>query len=113
MSLELTGRITFIGDVEVISDKFSKRLFVLEIADGNYTKKVALQFVNDKTSKLDGIQIGSEVTVKFNIESRDHNGKWFTNLTAWYLSGGQVVQGATSQPRTYNPSPENKDDLPF
>lgn len=119
--LQLTGMLSQIGDVEVISDKFSKRQFVIQVHEGQYTKTVALQFVNDKTSKLDGLQLGQEVTVKFNIESREYNGKWFTNLTAWYLSKGeaantgyipnaQPAQQPVQQP--YTPAPQS-DGMPF
>lgn len=111
MSLELKGKITHIGDVEVINDKFSKRIFVIEVQDGSFAKSVALQFTNDKCGKLDGIAKGAQVHVKFNIESREYNGKWFTNLTAWYLGAGEAMTAQQPQPQTSQSN--NVDDLPF
>lgn len=107
MSLEITGKVTHIGDVEVVSDKFSKRIFVVEVQDGNFAKNIAMQFTNDKCGKLDGVQIGSNVHIKFNLESREYNGKWYTNATAWYL-GAATSQ---AQPAISNDAPPT--DLPF
>ena len=110
--LVIKGKIAFIGDAEVISDKFSKRTFVLDVQDGNYEKKVAMQFSNDRMSKLDGLSIGQEVTVKFNLESREHNGKWYTNAMAWYLSKEGNV--APSAPVNYDANGGSEtDSLPF
>lgn len=52
---------------------------VLETTD-QYHKKVAFNMYGDKITPL---QIGQEVTVSFDIESKEFNGRWFTNLKVW------------------------------
>lgn len=52
---------------------------VLETVE-QYPKKVAFNMYGDKIVPL---QIGQEVTVSFDIESKEFNGRWFTNLKAW------------------------------
>lgn len=52
---------------------------VLETVE-QYPKKVAFNMYGDKIVPM---QIGSEVTVSFDIESKEFNGRWFTNLKAW------------------------------
>lgn len=109
--LQINGRITFIGNAETISDKFSKRIFVLDVVDGQYTKKVCMQFVNDKMSKLDNLPLNTEVLVKFNLESREHGGKWYTNATAWYLSKENA--GIPDASQSNIPNTEVDTSLPF
>lgn len=116
MSLTLQGRIIQIGDKNQVSDKFAKREFVIEITDGAYNKNVAMQFTNDKCALLDKYQVNQNVTVSFNLDSREHNSKWYTNVTAWRIDAATVQQPVTTQSGTYDPSnPTNdlKDNLPF
>lgn len=47
---------------------------------GQYPKKVAFNMYGDKIAPL---QIGNEVTVSFDVESKEFNGRWFTNLKSW------------------------------
>ena len=47
---------------------------------GQYPKKVSFNMYGDKITPL---KIGQEVTVSFDIESKEFNGRWFTNLKAW------------------------------
>jgi hypothetical protein len=112
MSLQVTGKITHIGDVEVVSEKFSKRTFVIEVQDGAFAKNIAMQFTNDKCGKLDGVAIGSTVEIKFNLESREYNGKWYTNATAWYLCIAIIqAQQAPQAPQAVTNDVPN--DMPF
>ena len=45
-----------------------------------YPKKIAFNMYGDKIVQ---VQIGQEATVSFDIESKEFNGRWFTNLKAW------------------------------
>jgi hypothetical protein len=49
---------------------------------------------------VSGLRSGQDVTVQFNIESREYNGKYYTNATAW-----KIEAVANSVPETT--------DLPF
>ena len=52
---------------------------VLETID-QYPKKVAFNMYGEQIVPL---QIENEVTVSFDIQSKEFNGRWFTNLKAW------------------------------
>ena len=67
MAYDLTGKVKLVMDAKTISDKFTVREFVVTVEDGNYPQDIALQFVNDKVSLLDNVQVGQEVTVSFDI----------------------------------------------
>ena len=51
-SAELTGKITHVGEIEVISDRFRKKEIWLEIdGDTEWPQEVPIEFVNDNIDK--------------------------------------------------------------
>jgi len=109
--LSLTGKIISILKLENATSKagkeWKKRDFVIE-TDDKFPKKVCLCLFGDKTDYIEGHAIGDTVTVKFNVESREYNGKWYHNLNVYQLSGEKSVT-VTEEPEKDSPS----DDLPF
>jgi hypothetical protein len=63
-----------------------KQTFILETV-GQYPKKIALDVWDDKIA----FALNESVVVDINLESREYNGKWFTNATAWRKGGAQPV----------------------
>ncbi|MHB9055378.1 MAG: DUF3127 domain-containing protein [Paludibacteraceae bacterium] len=55
--------------------------YVLETGD-QYPKKVCFNLFNDKIDKFP-IAINDAVTISFDIESREYNGRWYTTVRAW------------------------------
>jgi hypothetical protein len=62
------------------------------------------------------------VTVHFDIESREYNGRWYTNIRAWKVDKGatQVAAAAATQTGAINapsfdgsPTASEGTDLPF
>jgi hypothetical protein len=47
---------------------------------GNYDKTIAFDTWNDKVEML---QVGDVATVTLDVSSREHNGKWYTDIRAW------------------------------
>lgn len=68
--------------------EWRKQTFILEYGD-QYPKLVALQVWGDKQIP----NVGEDATVQFDVESREHNGRWYTSATAWRID----VQGAPAQ----------------
>lgn len=95
-------------------NSFQKREFVIETA-GQHPKKVCLQLFGDKVN--DCPNVGEEVKVSFDAESREWNGKWFTQLNAWKVERQQTAQPTyqQTQPQYAQPAPATTpvDDLPF
>lgn len=101
-----------------------RRGFVAETL-GEYPKKMQFDVMGDerwqKMSQY--VQVGREVKVSFDVESRNWNNKWFTSLSCFsvYGGGGQQQQQAPAQQQSAVPnsqqapagSSENTDDLPF
>ena len=77
-----------------------------------------MQLFGDKVNECPNV--GDEVKVSFDVESREWNGKWFTQLNAWKVER-QGAQPAPQQP-TYQQvqlqapattAAPQADDLPF
>ena len=45
----------------------------------------------DKVDTLANFNIGDMVTVSFDIESREFNGRWYTDVKAWKIEAAQVA----------------------
>lgn len=69
-----------------------KQSFVIE-TDRQYPKSVCLDAWGDSVDIIKSARTGAELTIQFDPESREYNGKWYTNLRAWSIK----VSGATSQ----------------
>lgn len=72
-----------------------KYTFVGETA-GQYPKKVAFTVMGEDKFKGMGIAVGNSYSVSFDVESREWNGKWFTEVSAWKAIKTDGVAVATS-----------------
>ena len=124
MNVELTGRIAQILPLEQgvskAGNSWRKQVFILETQD-QYPRKVAISLLNDNIDKY-AIQVGMVVTAHIEIESREWNGKWYTEVKAWQITYPQGQPVATrvatsTQPvATYTQAPaqpQAAEDLPF
>ena len=130
MALEITGKVIQILPLETGEGKngqWKKQFFILEYMDGNYPKKLSVSVWGDKTESIRNLQPGANIKVSFNVDSREYNGRWYTDVRAWEierLSAGAALPNAASQPEQRPEAPvwsqnidnnENAatDDLPF
>ena len=69
--------------------QWKKQDFVIE-TEGKYPKKAAFTLFGDKIDMIDRRQPGDMLTVKFEIESREYQGKYYTNLSAFSVTSAQT-----------------------
>lgn len=101
MAYDATGTLLADMGTQQVSEKFRKREFVLEIQDGQYPQSVKFELAQDKCDLLNGYEVGTPLTVSFDLRGRayDKNGStmYFTTLSAWKVAnangGGQQPQG--------------------
>lgn len=88
--------------------EWKKQEFIIE-TEGQYPKKVCISLWGDKVGT---VLNGTMVDVQLDAESREYNGRWYTELKAWKVDmvGGNQQQSAPSQS---NSSSKADDDLPF
>lgn len=75
LSLELNGTLHELSGTQQITDKFSKRDFILEIPNGNYLQYIKCEATGQTCSKLDGARIGSQVFAKCDLRGRVYQKK--------------------------------------
>lgn len=63
---------------------WKKQLFVIETMEQK-PSKIAFECWNDDTRFLETLAIGNIVKVLFNVESREYNSKWYTQLRSWKI----------------------------
>ena len=111
--MEVKGNIKVINDTQVISDKFSKREFVVTTND-TYPQDILIQLTQDKCSLLDMFKVGQNVEVSINLRGREWTSpkgevKYFNTIEGWKISGEQN----TPQAPVNNAPPQEESDLPF
>ena len=85
--MEIRGKI-----IELLPEKsgqsanggWRKQEYVLE-TDGQYPKKICFMAWGDKIDQFN-IKQGETVEVSVDLESREYNGRWYTDVKAWKVS---------------------------
>lgn len=105
--MEITGKIIAVlpeqGGTSRNGNEWKKQEYVLETHE-QYPKKVCFQLFGADRIAQAAIQPGEELTVSFDIESREYQGRWYTNINAWKV---------TRQTETAAPVPPVTADDPF
>lgn len=82
---------------------WSKKDLVLDVANGDKTVTVAITFFGDnRVRMIDALKIGTMVDVNCTIESREFDGKWYTQLNGY---GFKEYQPVTRQITPEQPTP--------
>jgi hypothetical protein len=69
---------------------WSSQSFVINFKDGNYDKSLCLKVRSEAAlTALAQAKPGDTLTVSFNAESREWNGKWYTDCVAWKIISEQ------------------------
>jgi hypothetical protein len=93
---------------------WKKQEFILEIP-GQFPKKVCMSLWGEKVDE-NRISVGDKITASINIESREYNGRWYTDVRAWKIakgSNGGQSQEAPPMDASFAPDAVGSDDLPF
>jgi DNA polymerase III alpha subunit (gram-positive type) len=68
---DISGRVLELGSPERISDKFSKRVLVLEVFDARGSvNEVPYEFVNANMDQLKNVRAGDWVTINHQVRAR-------------------------------------------
>ncbi len=113
MAYDLTGKVKLIQDAQTFGSGFTKREMVVIVEDGKYPQEINLEFVQDKVSLLDTVEVGQEVTVTFDIRGREYNGRYFNNLQGWKIQAGTAAAApAAAAPAVDGKPPVSDKDVP-
>ena len=103
--LTISGCIALILPLQTGTSKagnpWKKQSYVIETG-GQYPKKVCFSLFGDKVDQFP-IQVGQDVTVSIDIDSREFNGRWYTEINAWNIVQAGAQQAAPAPQPTYQP----------
>jgi len=100
--MEVKGRIKFISPLISAGDSF-KKIEVVVTTDEQYPQHIQIEFQGEKTSIINGYQLGQPVTVSINLRGREWTNpqgevKYFNTITGWKISSDAPQQTQQQQP---------------
>ncbi len=112
--MEITGTLIQVLTPQTGTGKngqWKKQDFIIETTD-MYPKKICLAAWGDKID-ISKFSVGQTVKASFDVESREYNGKWYTDVKAFNLqlvNKNDKNDGGESGMKVID---VNDDDLPF
>ena len=85
--MEISGKIIVLLSPQsgkTANGEWRKQEYILE-TDSQYPKKICFMAWGDKIDQF-GIKLGEKLTVSVDLESREYNGRWYTDVKAWKVS---------------------------
>lgn len=137
--MELTGKIIAVMPAQTgvsarTGNSWMSQEYVIEVP-GQYPRKCMFRLFGEDRIKQLNIQQGEDLTVQFDIDAHEYNGRWFNEVRAYNVvrgqQGAQPVADASGNPQVspfppvggatspFPPAQEStsegdsKDDLPF
>ena len=131
MALDISGKvITILPEQSGSSSRgpWKKGGFVLE-TEGSFPKKVCCTVWGDMLNQVNNLKTGETIKASIDLESREYNERWCTDVRAWKIESAEPTPGGTPPTGgnyTSEPAPppqgtqgpassteESADDLPF
>tara|TARA_R110002050_G_scaffold225447_1_gene361349 strand:- start:23225 stop:23620 length:396 start_codon:yes stop_codon:yes gene_type:complete len=87
--MEVSGIVKRIGGTQEVSAKFRKREIVVTTEE-QYPQHISIEFIQDKTSLLDGFREGEKVNIGINLRGREWTSpqgevKYFNTINGWKI----------------------------
>ena len=116
--MQLIGKISQVSDLQQFAGKDGttkfKRIVVIDYVDGNWMKKLAIELFGARAEGITPQHVGTEVSVQFNVSSREWNGKWYTSAVCENIGLTQSApQSAPQSAQVQQPQPIDPAGLPF
>lgn len=90
--MEIKGKIIVAlpeqSGVSKSGNNWKKREYVLETLE-TYPKKVHFDLFGERADQYP-LSVGEIITLSFDINSREYNGRWFTSISGWKVDKGEV-----------------------
>lgn len=129
--MEIIGKVVQLGTLtEGNSPRgpWKKQELIIETLE-QYPKKICLTCWNERVNDANSFFVGQTIKAQIRIESREFNGKWYTDVTAFRLDLDQPTAQSAAQPMNQTApqlpqqalppmneeyfASDNGDDLPF
>ena len=93
------------GGISKNGNAWKKQEYILETLDA-YPSKVKFDLFGDKVDQYP-MEVGDTVTIQFDIESREFNGRWYTDIRGFKAvkEDPNMASAATPYPAEAGPAP--------
>ena len=86
--MEFTGRIIAVlearsGVARTTGNPWMMQDYVIEETMGQYPKRMCFNVFGEDKIKNFNIQVGQELTVSFDVNAREYQGRWYNDIRAW------------------------------
>ena len=124
--MEIKGKCIAVADLRTgqsqSGNNWQKRDFVIETSE-KYPRKVCFTLFGDKVSLCPSV--GTYVSVSFDIDAHEYNGKWYNQINAWKVEQAQAQAQPQPQPQVQQQAQQqaqvqpqqqtqqHKEELPF
>lgn len=77
-----------------------RQTVVIEYENGRYNQTLALECSNNKAEDFGKLRVGQEVTIKYDVTSREYNGRYYTTANAfdWTVNNQSTITTASDDP---------------
>jgi hypothetical protein len=95
-----------------------KKQDIIVETEGQFPKKICVSIWGDKAD-ASMLQIGNQLTLSFDVESREYNGRWYTDVKAWKVelagAADYKIPGIPQPSEEFDADngPSDMDPLPF
>ncbi len=96
--MDITGKIIQVlplqkGVGKTSGKEWQLQSYVLETQE-QYPRKVCFELFGEDRIKSNPCNLDDIVTVSFDLESREFNGRWYTSVRAWRVQQGAAEAGS-------------------
>ena len=112
--MQLTAKLVQVLPLQTGAGKngqWKKQDIIVE-TEGQYPKKVCVSIWGDKINEQ-VLKVGSMLNISFDVESREYNGRWYTDVKAWKIDLAGEGSGPSIDPGHDDGSYQDGDGLPF
>tara|TARA_R110000765_G_scaffold88085_2_gene168539 strand:+ start:262 stop:594 length:333 start_codon:yes stop_codon:yes gene_type:complete len=110
--MTIEGTVTQLLDAvtgEGKNGQWKKQEFILETG-GKYPKQICMVMWGDVIDQS-GLTVGAQITAHIDIQSREYNSKWYTDVKAWKVEyTGEAAPEEAPEPKSMS---QPNDGLPF
>ena len=115
--MQLTAKLIQLLPIQTGTSKNGewKKIDIIVETDGQYPKKLCVSIWSDKINEQQ-LVLGNKLTIDFDIESREYNNKWYTDIKAYKIETSIFSDSNTENTieTDFNTSFESEEDiLPF
>jgi hypothetical protein len=108
---KLIQKLPMQSGISKTGNSWQKQEFVIETLE-QFPRKICANLWGERTAVLETLNIDDKVVMSFDLESREFNGKWYTDVKAYKLDPVTTNPQSPTQPPQVTSSTAPANELP-